>query len=165
MVFGPEHTEHPNAAKGMKAILVERGLWKNKLQMKCPNSCDCNATDCCATRILKGQPDFMEQKSLVEEVITAAGRLCIFLPKFHCELNFIEYFWGTVKKYLHEHCNYTFKTLKKNLPKAMASVEIGTIWKWEHRTRRWMDAYQNGMGAKEAQLHVKKFSWKRYTSH
>ena len=33
-----------------------------------------------------------EQKSSVQEVIEAAGHLCIFLPKFHCELNFIEFF-------------------------------------------------------------------------
>ena len=32
-------------------------------------------------------------KSLVQEVIEAAGHICIFLPKFHCELNFIEFFW------------------------------------------------------------------------
>ncbi len=37
---------------------------------------------------------------LVQEVIEAAGHLCIFLPKFHCELNFIEFFWGWVKRYL-----------------------------------------------------------------
>jgi hypothetical protein len=29
--------------------------------------------------------------------------LCIFLPKFHCKLNFIEFFWGMVKKYLHDN--------------------------------------------------------------
>jgi hypothetical protein len=38
------------------------------------------------------QPDFQQQKSLVQEVIEAAGHLCILLPKFHCELNFIEFF-------------------------------------------------------------------------
>ncbi|KAF9489276.1 hypothetical protein BDN71DRAFT_1530069, partial [Pleurotus eryngii] len=39
--------------------------------------------------------------------------------QFHCELNFIEYFWGMVKKYLCDNCDYTFKTLKENMPKAM----------------------------------------------
>jgi hypothetical protein len=37
-------------------------------------------------------------------------------------MNFIEYFWGAVKKWLQEHCDYTFDTLVKNMPKAMASV-------------------------------------------
>jgi hypothetical protein len=53
------------------------------------------------------------QKSLVQEVIESAGHFCLFLPKFHCELNFIEYFWGMVKKYLRDNCDYTFDTLKK----------------------------------------------------
>jgi hypothetical protein len=58
------------------------------------------------------QPDFEEQKSLVQETIEAAGHLCIFLLKFYCELNFIvriiEFFWGAVKKYLREHCDYAY---------------------------------------------------------
>jgi len=37
----------------------------------------------------------------------AVGHLCIFLPKFHCELNFIKFFWGVVKKYLYNNCDYT----------------------------------------------------------
>jgi hypothetical protein len=68
------------------------------------------------------KPDFQEQKSLVQEVIEAAGHLCILLPKFHCELNFIEFYWGAVKKYLHDNCDYTFNTLKENMPKALKSV-------------------------------------------
>jgi hypothetical protein len=111
------------------------------------------------------QPDFREQRSLVQEVIEAAGHLCIFLPKFHCELNFIEFFWGAVKKYLRDNCDYTFDTLKENLPKALASVDVKTIRKWEHRTMRWLDAYSSGKGTKEAQLHVKQFSSRKYTSH
>ena len=87
------------------------------------------------------------------------------LPKFHCELNFIEYFWGDVKYYLCKHCNYTFAELQENLPKALASVDISTIWKWEHRMIRWMEAYRGGHDAKEAQLLVKWFSSCRYTSH
>jgi hypothetical protein len=66
------------------------------------------------------------------QVIEAAGHLCILLPKFHCELAFIEFFWGMVKKYLRENCDYTFDTLKENLPK----VPVLTI----QRMHRWMDA-------------------------
>jgi len=164
MVFPINHPEHPDQPKGMKQVLIERGLWSNNLQMKC-GSCDADSTQCCARRILDLQPDFKEQWSLVQEVIESAGHLCIFLPKFHCELNFIEFFWGAVKKYLRENCDYTFETLKTNLPCALASVGVQTIRRWEHRMIRWMDAYRRGLGAKEAQSQVKKFSSKRYTSH
>ena len=68
-------------------------------------------------------------KSLVQEVMEAAGLICIFLPKFHCELNFIEFFWGAVKKYLQEYCDYTYSGLQKNIPDALKSVDVLTIWK------------------------------------
>jgi len=36
---------------------------------------------------------------------------------------------------------------------------------WEHRMVRWMHAYRSGLGAKEAQTHVKDFSSRKYASH
>lgn len=170
MNFPPDHSEHPGQPKGMKQVLIERGLWRENLVMQCKKSpngmkCEPGTTNCCAKRILNLQPDFQEQKSLVQESIEAAGHLCIFLPKFHCELNFIEFFWGSVKRYLRNNCDYTFTTLQENLPQALASVPIESIRKWEHRMKRWMEAYRNGLGAKEAQEKVKEFSSRLYTSH
>ncbi|KAF9456185.1 hypothetical protein BDZ94DRAFT_1144265, partial [Collybia nuda] len=74
-------------------------------------------------------------------------------------------FWGEVKKYLRDNCDYTFPTLQANLPIALASVRLSTIRKWEHRMIRWMDAYRSGLGAKEAQNQVRAFSSKKYKSH
>jgi len=101
MIFPADHPTFPDKPKGMKQILTERGLFRAKLMMQCKKP-DCNpdATDCCAKRIIDLQPDFKEQKSLVHETIEAAGHLCIMLPKYHCELNFIEFFWGAMKRYL-----------------------------------------------------------------
>jgi hypothetical protein len=164
MVFPVDHTEFPDQPKGIKAVLIERGLWVEGLLMHC-KKCDPEATDCCARQILNLQPDFAEQHSLVQEVIEAAGHLCIFLPKFHCELNFIEFFWGAVKRYLRENCDYTFKTLQENMPKALESVKLSTIRKWEHCMIRWMEAYRSGLGAKAAQFQVREFGTKQYKSH
>jgi hypothetical protein len=84
----------------------------------------------------------------MQEVIEAAGHMCIFLLKFYCELNFIffEYYWSAVKKYLQDHCDFTFGTLKVNMPKAQESVQLSTIQKWEHQMHCWMDTYQSGLG-------------------
>ena len=168
MVFPADHpTSDAGKPKGIKQVLLERGLWRQGLNLECkkPKQCSVDSIGCCARRLLSQQPDFLEQKSSVQEVIDAAGHLCIFLPKFHCELNFIEFFWGAVKKYLREHCDYTFDTLKTNLPKALASVELKTIRKWEHRMIRWMEAYRDGKSAKDAQFEVKKYSSRQYKSH
>jgi hypothetical protein len=166
MIYPSTHATFPNQPKGMRAVLEERGLWNNKLKMKCKGpASSCMAPDCCATRILSLQPDFKAQKSLVQETITNAGHLCIFLPKYHCELNFIEFFWGAVKKYLRDNCDYTFETLKANMPLAMDSVKLSTVRKWELRTIRWRDAYRSGLTAKDAQNWVKKFGSRTYKSH
>ena len=100
MIFAPTHPQYPNEPKGISFTLMERGLYRKDLRGKCSGKCDVDAKSCCNKRILELQPDFQEQKSMVQEVIEAAGHLCIFLPKFHCELNFIEFFWGAVKRYL-----------------------------------------------------------------
>ena len=163
MSFSQEHPEFSNQPKGMKVILEERGLWRAGLVMKCKDAC--TSDTCCARCTIKSQPDFKEQQSLVQETIEAAGHYCIFLPKYHCELNFIEYFWGAVKKFIRDNCDYTFNTLKDNLPKAMASVKLETIRKWEHWTIRWCEAYRMGLGAKDAQQCVQEYSSHMYTSH
>ena len=165
MTFAADHPEFPNQPKGVKQVLQERNLWADGLLMKCRDKCPVGLENCCAKHLLEVQPDFQEQHSLVQEVIEAAGHLCIFLPKFHCELNFIEYFWGAIKKYLRGHCDYTFGTLQENLPKALKSVAVETIRKWEHRMWRWLEAYDNGLAAREAQLLVQKFSSRKYKSH
>ena len=164
MIFPPDHPEHPNQPKGMKEILKERGLWKDGLRMHCKEQCDPDIQDCCAKYILDHQPDFMAQRSLVQEIIEEAGHLCIILPKFHCEFNFIEFFWGAVKRWLRENCDYTFQTLQANLPKAMDSISKELIRKWQHRSFRWMDAYWAGLSARDAEGHVKTFSSRKYKS-
>jgi len=80
--------------------------------------------------------------------------MCLFLLKFHCELNFIEFFWGMVKKYLCDNWDYTFDTLKQNLPKALHSVHIHMIRRWEHQMFWWIKAYRLGLGTCKAQVQV-----------
>jgi len=82
MIFPPDHPEFSNQPKGMRQVLIEWGLWRDKLHMRC-KKCPGDMVTCCAQRILESQPDFKGQKSLVQKVIEAAGHLCIILPKFH----------------------------------------------------------------------------------
>jgi hypothetical protein len=92
---------HPRAGvfKGMAIILEERGFSKaSDLQAQCKDfKCEKGATTCCCRRILYNQPDFVNVKSNLEIICEARGFQVIFLPKFHCEINFIEQCWGYAK--------------------------------------------------------------------
>jgi hypothetical protein len=45
------------------------------------------------------QPDFREQKSMLEEAINQRGHIALFLPKFHPEFNWIEPCWAREKDF------------------------------------------------------------------
>jgi hypothetical protein len=63
-----------------------------------PNEQDGNRpVDCCMQRLLSLQDDFKNEKPLLQLIIEGAGHTCLFLPKFHCELNPIELVWGQAK--------------------------------------------------------------------
>jgi hypothetical protein len=56
-----------------------------------------NLKDCCWSQIMACQSDFLAERSLLQTIIEEAGHVCLFLPKFHCELNPIELLWAYVK--------------------------------------------------------------------
>ena len=97
--YPEDHPLMPGWFKGMEQILCECRLWPEKglpaqcFNFKCPSGC----MDCCCQRILFHQPDFTGQCSQLEELIKSHGHLCDFYPKYHCELNFIEQYWGAAK--------------------------------------------------------------------
>jgi len=76
--------------KGLQQTLEERGFDVKKLRAKCAPVCPFENNNCCMARLLSKQEDFTNQISMLETVIWEAGHKCIFLPKFHCELNPIE---------------------------------------------------------------------------
>jgi hypothetical protein len=96
--FDEDHPTMPGWFKGMEIIIRERNLWKDGLLAQCPGfKCEAGRTDCCCRRILFCQPDFVNQKSALEELVESRGHICDFYPKYHCELNFIEMYWGAAK--------------------------------------------------------------------
>ena len=106
--------------------------------------------------MLEQQADFANQRCLLQEVIEAHGHKVIFYPKFHCELNYIEMYWGAVKRYTRAHCNYTWKGLQI-VPEALDSIPLKHIRKYARRSFRYMDAYQKGLNIKQAAYAVKKY--------
>ena len=77
-------------------------------------------------RLLSQQDDFANQT--LEELIRKAGHECIFLPKFHCELNPIEQCWGYAKrKYQILPPSPTEADLEKNVVQVLDNVDVITM--------------------------------------
>ena len=140
--------------KGIKSILQERGLWTDSLKL--PE----------ARKLLAEQPDFRQQQEWVVETLTKAGHHIIYLPKFHCELNYIEHLWCAAKAYARSHCTYSFAALKGMVPEALDSVSLATFRRLHRRCQCYMYAYavrdENGEGLTFAQA---RFAVRKYSSH
>ena len=65
--------------------------------------------------LLSDQADFKGQKSRLEEVVEERGHIAFFLPKFHCELNYIELYWAQVKHKTRGRADFTWKGLKQSM--------------------------------------------------
>ena len=87
--------------KVIERILGERNLWQEqdpyrqgrpwRLYCKGEETADIK---CCARHLLAAQPDFRAQRTAIQETVGDAGHIFELYPKFHCECNWIERYWG-----------------------------------------------------------------------
>lgn len=68
------------------------------------------------------QEDFVKQKSALEETVTSAGHIFELYPKYHCECNWIERYWGAEEKEARRECDYSFKSLDRYINAFLDSV-------------------------------------------
>ncbi|OAD81540.1 hypothetical protein PHYBLDRAFT_73427 [Phycomyces blakesleeanus NRRL 1555(-)] len=114
---------------GVQRILQKCGLWmeldSSNLSRRWRMDCNGEETEnhCyCACHLLASQPDFSGQKTALQEVVEEAGHIFELYPKFHCECNWIECYWGAAKCVARLNCDYSFKLLEKNLPSFLDSA-------------------------------------------
>ncbi|KIK77126.1 hypothetical protein PAXRUDRAFT_167730, partial [Paxillus rubicundulus Ve08.2h10] len=146
--------------KGMAQILRERGFkTEAKLQYECEGfNCPAGKTACCCCRFLFNQPDFICVKSVLETVCHEKGVQVLFLPKFHCKLNFIEQCWGHAKCIYWQFPAYAKEAdLKQNVCKALDSVTLKLMCKYATRSHQFIDAYQKGLDGKQAAWAARKY--------
>jgi hypothetical protein len=129
--------------KGLRQILLERELWSDGLKRKCAGTCP--GDGCCAVSLLEAQEDFSSQRSWLEETVLQAGHEFILFPKFHCELSFIELFWGEAKRIARANCDYSFASLEANLDSFLDEIPVERIRKYARHCYRYMDAYRKGL--------------------
>jgi len=139
--------------KGMAVILQERGFGDMmKVLASCKNfKCKPGETRCCCRRMLYSQLDFVEGESFLETNCCSHGIQVIFLPKFHCELNFIEQCWGRAKSVYRTYPpSSREEDLESNTLKALASIPLSMMRKFATRSCRFMDAYDCGLNGRQA---------------
>ncbi|EGO02445.1 hypothetical protein SERLA73DRAFT_119704 [Serpula lacrymans var. lacrymans S7.3] len=99
--------------------------------------------------IILSKHGFIE--SLLEMTCKARGFTVIFIPKFHCELNFIEQCWGFAKHIYQQYpASSKEADLECNILAALESVPLDTM-------RRFIDAYKKGLNGKQAGWALKKY--------
>ena len=111
--------------------------------------------------LLNSLPDFKAQQSRIAELIQARGHLCMFLPKFHCELNFIELYWCLAKWHTRGRADKTWKGLKKAIWEAFGVVTYANPTdkclptnslvrqRESRRSREYLAAYKRGCTVSE----------------
>jgi hypothetical protein len=130
ILYWPEGHEYTGVFKGMAAILVEHGFMDApKLLAQCEKfKCKSDVTSCCCRCILYNQPDFVNMTLKLEKACTRCGYWVLFLPKLHCELNFIKQCWG-FSKWLYQQFPASPKEadLEKNVLTALDSVPLAVM--------------------------------------
>ena len=162
-------------------MLEEHG-YKNvqRIWAKCPKfKCEKDVDHCCWWRMLYNEPDFVGVESLLETHWKSHGHGVIFLPKFHCELNFIEQCWGYAKCV---YCLYPGSPkeadLKWNVLSSLNSVPLESMCWYAQLTYKasydlkllfhysyrfstqsccFMDGYRKGLNGRQAAWASKKY--------
>jgi hypothetical protein len=94
-------------SKGLKRVLMERGLYIPGLSVQGAKS------------LLKPQPDLKKQMELLQETLLEEGFLIDYYPKYDCEFNYIEMFWGAAKAFARARCTFNFNDLVNLVPQAL----------------------------------------------
>jgi transposase len=148
---------------------------------------DGRADTCCLRRLLSMQEDFRGQKCLIQ-MVRSAPHSSLFLhfilfitgqaieegsngsdvfhllPKFHPELNPLEYLWGWSKRYFRERSNGKLALAKSLVPTSLNTCPLVTIRRFFRRSERYINVYSLGATGLAAEYAVKKYKSHRGVS-
>ena len=133
--------------KGIRTILMERGLWVNGM----------NKDD--ALEVLLTQEDFNPDNlnSILDETAKSLGAWLDFVPKFHPEFNFIEMYWGYAKRKVRKECDYEWESLLEHVPVALDSAPLLFMRRAYTKCTRYIDAYRVGLTPLQVEYAVRKY--------
>ena len=130
---------------GMRTVLDERGV---------------NTQGMAAEKLreeLKKFDDFRLSPTILEELIAARNHVCLYLPRFHCELNPIERVWCHAKKHTRANCNGSLLRLRKVVPEGLSSCSKDMMSKFFLTCIDYERAYRIGNACHTVDKIVKKY--------
>ena len=107
----------------------------------------------CVECVLSNEPDFRDQPSGLEDIYMkhnndkGTRHKCIFLPKFHPELNPIERCWSKMKHHVRQVNNGSISRLKEAMIYGLSPehLPLSTIRKYCRFVYCYYEAYEQGM--------------------
>ena len=113
--------------------MEERGLWLNRYKKKV------------VVEVLLDHPDFAKKqlRSKLVETIRGHGDDCWvdMYVKYHPEMNFIEMYWGYVKRNVRKKCTYDFMSLTDTVTACLDEVGVDFIRRAARKSFRYIDVY------------------------
>ena len=152
--------------KARTAAKAEQGIGQNESADVPKHEGMTDGVPCCLEFLLSDQPDFKLQQNAIQELIISRGHLCIFLPKYHPELNFIERYWSRVKWYARQKCDQTNAGLRTATDEALSekACDLALIRRYSRTAWRWVDAYRKGLDGVLACWAVRKSEYHRFVT-
>ena len=89
--------------------------------------------------------DFSTQITLLEELVHTKGHICLYLPKYHCEMNPMERNWCYAKKVARQYVNGSMVRLREVVPISLDAVSIEMMNKFCRTCRDYEMAYKKWM--------------------
>ncbi|PVF96678.1 hypothetical protein CPB86DRAFT_827048 [Serendipita vermifera] len=130
--------------------------------------------NCCLRRMLSMQSDFRDEKCLLHkgrryqqlQIIADAGHKCIFLPKFHRDLNPIEHYWKWAKRYFREQYDGNFANSKEMFEEALDACPGEVIRGFFQHADRYANVYRLGATGPLAKYAVRRYMlYRTITNH
>ena len=164
---GTEWSMFAVAASDMIHTSIEKwNMWTKRANRICLGTCIRSwssgySHQCCASYCLSNQPDFLQQKEWLSEVVEAAGFEVIFFPKYEGELNFIELTWAYMKRVLCYDCVFNYSAMKGKIEHLLrGNIPLSLTKRNSRFYFRIMDDYK-----KELKWPVLDYAMRKYKCH
>ena len=152
-------------AKGTAQILWERGLYDARMKLDAPtiikDAVGHVVTIPSMRQVLSACPDFLNEKTSMQELVESRGHILCMTPKYHPELAGvgIEFSWGRAKYMFRKEINdFKATNLKANVMRALSTqgdgavLPLALVRRYARRARDYLRAYAANPGPKEFKM-------------